>query len=265
MSSLAHELRLALVAWQFLTRVPLPARLAGWVGYQDVWLHASARHFPLVGALVGVVASAVYGAAALLLTPALAVGLAMGAGLLLTGGFHEDGLADTFDGLGGAVSRERALEIMKDSRLGAFGAMSLVMVLGLKAAALTALPMALAMGAMLLAHVVSRSIAVSLLRILAYAGDASHAKAKPMARQLSGPGWAVAWAWSAIAVLGVVLWGMTIPVVIAGLVAAVLAGMCCAHWFQRRLGGYTGDCLGAAQQLSELALYLGVVGAWAWT
>jgi adenosylcobinamide-GDP ribazoletransferase len=258
-------LRLVLVAWQFLTRVPLPARLAGWVGYQDIWLHASARHFPLVGALVGGVAAAAYGAAALLLTPALAVGLSMATSLLLTGGFHEDGLADTCDGLGGASSRERALEIMKDSRLGAYGAMGLVMVLGMKAAAIVALPMALAMAAMLLAHVVSRAVAVSLLRLLPYAGDAAHAKARPMAQQLSGPGWAVAWGWVALAVSGALLRGVPVSMAAAGLLAAMLAGLYCAHWFRRRLGGYTGDCLGAAQQLSELALYLGVVVAWRWS
>ena len=259
-----HELRLALVAWQFLTRVPLPARWVSWMGYQDDWLHDSARHFPLVGALVGSLACAVYAAASLMFTPALAVGLSMACSLLVTGGFHEDGWADTCDGFGGSASRKRALEIMKDSRIGAYGAMGLVMMLGLKAAALAALPVAVAAGSMLLAHAVSRAVAVSLLRVLPYAGDVGNAKAKPMAQQLSGPGWVVAWCWVGLAALVALACGLPIPIAGVALLAAILAGIHCARWFRARLGGYTGDCLGAAQQLSELAAYLGAVVAWRW-
>src|SRR5262249_46954693 len=108
----AHELRLVGVAMQFLTRIPVPLR-----HFDPDWLHASARHFPLVGAMVGICAGAVLWGAAALWPASMAALLSMAATAWLTSAFHEDGLADTCDGLGGATTRERALAIMKDSRL----------------------------------------------------------------------------------------------------------------------------------------------------
>jgi len=134
MHALIHEYRLFLVALQFLTRVPL--RFATW---HDEWLQASARHFAGVGPLVGGFAAAVRWAAAHFYGALLAVLLSLAATLWLTGAFHEDGLADTFDGLGGSADRERALVIMKDSRLGTYGRVALVLVLAIKVAALHAL------------------------------------------------------------------------------------------------------------------------------
>jgi adenosylcobinamide-GDP ribazoletransferase len=255
MSALVHELRLLLVALQFLTRVPVPR----WVGYEPAWLHASARHFPAVGLIVGGVSALVLWGASLWWPLSVAVGLSMAASLWLTGGFHEDGLADTCDGLGGAVSRERALAIMKDSRLGSYGALGLVMVLGLKAAALHGMGshgvLQAAVPALLFAHAASRSAAVMLLRSLPYAGDAEHAKAKPMAQQVSRAGMVAALAWPVA--IGVALLGVTpAPPLLASAVACMLATLVCRRWFMQRLGGYTGDTLGATQQFSELAIYL---------
>jgi len=255
MNGLVHELRLLLIALQFLTRVPVPR----WVGYEPAWLHASARHFPAVGLVVGAASAAVLWSASLLWPLPVAVGLAMAASLWLTGGFHEDGLADTCDGLGGAVSRDKALTIMKDSRLGSYGALGLVMVLGLKAAALHGLGriavLHTALPALLFAHAASRSAAVMLLGSLAYAGDAEHAKAKPMAQQVSRAGMAVALAWPALIAAALLFFVDWRPVLAATLGCAI-ATLVCRRWFRRRLGGYTGDTLGAAQQLSELAAYL---------
>ena len=134
-SGLQHELRLFFIALQFLTRVPVPA----WVGWRADWMNQSARHFALVGACVGAFGGAVFWAAAHLWPATLAVLLSMVATVWITGAFHEDGLADTCDGLGGAVSRQRALDIMKDSRLGTYGTLGLLAVLALKAAALAGL------------------------------------------------------------------------------------------------------------------------------
>lgn len=261
-SALRHEARLVAVALQFLTRVPV--RLTT---FDPRWLHDSARHFPLVGAIVGAFGAAVLLAAAQVWSPVLAVLLAMAATVWLTGGFHEDGLADTCDGLGGAVSRERALAIMKDSRLGSYGALGLVLTLALKAAALTLLasqaPL-LAAAALVLAHGLSRGAAVALLALLPYGGDIEHAKAKPMAQQISRSGLALAlavcglllgaaaWAglaWSSLAVLT--------PLRLACAVLSVVGVVAvCGRWLRQRLGGYTGDGLGATQQWSELAVYL---------
>lgn len=266
-AAVLHEARLLAVALQFLTRVPLPAPLARRMGWDPRWLNASARHFPAVGLGVGAVGAGVLVAAAALWPLPLAVGLSMVATLVLTGAFHEDGLADCVDGLGGAVDRARALAIMKDSRIGSYGALALLAVLGLKAAALSALPLGWAAASLCVGHTLSRTVAVGLIRMLPYAGDPDRSKAKPLARRVSTAGLAVACGWSALVLLaGVAVHAGDAPHAVpdarawaAALVAALATGAACARWFHRRLGGITGDTLGAAQQLSELAVHLAVL------
>ena len=252
-----HELRLFLVALQFLTRVPVPT----WVGWQDEWLHASARHFAGVGLLLGSLAALVLWLAAHVWPAPVAVLMSMAFTIWITGAFHEDGLADTCDGLGGAVTRERALLIMKDSRLGTYGAVGLLLVLALKASALHALATrdwAATLVVLPLAHTWSRTATVVLLRWLPYGGDAEHAKAKPMAQQVDGLGLLVALVWAGLAA-GVAALYMPAMALAAAAVSCVIVTLWMAHWLQRRLGGYTGDALGATQQLCELAAYLAVL------
>jgi adenosylcobinamide-GDP ribazoletransferase len=248
-----HELRLFLVALQFLTRVPVPSAM----GFKPEWLHASARHFPAVGLIVGAVSSTVLWAAGHLWPAAVAVLLAMAVTVWMTGGFHEDGLADTCDGLGGSVSRERALDIMKDSRLGSYGALGLVFVLALKAASLHGLATRDLLAALVLlplAHAWSRTATVVMLRLLPYGGDLDHAKAKPLAQQVDGLGLLVALVWALIAGGAASLFVPAKALAVAALaVAAVTLWM--ARWLRLRLGGYTGDALGATQQFSEVAVY----------
>ncbi len=250
-----HELRLFLIALQFMTRVPVPR----WVGFDAGWLNRSARHFAGVGVLVGGFGAAVLWVAGRFWPMPVAVGLSMAATLWLTGAFHEDGLADTCDGLGGAVSRERALEIMKDSRIGAYGAIGIVMMLGLKAATLATMPLAAAVPALVLGHTASRAAATALMALLPYAGDEAHAKAKPLAQQVS-----VVELFGAALWVGLVCIGVRALDAIAGLVLGIalasgaVAAAVCARWLRRRLGGFTGDTLGATQQIAELALLLGV-------
>ena len=133
-----RQVALFLTAMQFLTRLPVPAAR----DFQPRWLGESLRYFPLVGGLVGLVNVAIWWLASLWFPPTVAVGLMLAASLLVTGAFHEYGFADTCDGLGGGSTRERALAIMKDSRIGAYGAIGLIMLLGLKWSALVALPVA---------------------------------------------------------------------------------------------------------------------------
>ncbi|GAB4038283.1 MAG: adenosylcobinamide-GDP ribazoletransferase [Rubrivivax sp.] len=260
-----HELRLAFIALQFLTRVPVPR----WVGFEPAWLQACLRHFPLVGAGVGLVAAVVLWGALWLWPPLVAATLSVAATVWLTGAFHEDGLADTCDGLGGAVGRERALEIMKDSRIGSYGAMALVLALVLKVVVVSALAatasapasgIGMALAALVWNHSASRAAPVVLVWRLPYAGDAAHAKAKPLAMQTDGRSVAAALAWLLLLAVGLLpAW----PVLVVPLAAALLAGAgataLCARWLHRRLGGFTGDTLGATQQIVELAGLL----AWA--
>lgn len=276
---LGHEWRLWLVALQFFTRVPV----SGWPQFDPDWLRQCMRYFPLVGTLVGVWGSGVLAVASMWWPPSVAVGLSMAATMWLTGGFHEDGWADTCDGLGGAVTRERALTIMKDSRLGTYGALGLFMLLGLKAAVLVELLSPRAhelndaqsshihqvllgwtMMGLVWAHTLSRWMPVCLTASMPYAGDAGHAKAKPLALQASR--WQVLGAGCGVLVVAVGLWmllnsvGWPVGTLWHALwLSTLLALMVAAwarRWFMTRLGGFTGDTLGASQQLTELAVLL---------
>ena len=253
---LVHELRLFFIALQFFTRCRVPA----WVGFEPAWLQQCARHFPAVGLVVGSVTAAVLWLALWLWPAPVAVGLSMASSIWLTGGFHEDGWADTCDGLGGTVSRERALVIMKDSRIGSYGALGLIVLLGLKAACLVALAddsAAAALLALLWAHCASRAAPVWLLHTMSYAGDAEHAKAKPLATQASWPTVVVALAWVGAASLAIAVFApRLVPTLCAASVAAVGVTFAVQGWLEKRLGGYTGDNLGACQQLVELSALL---------
>jgi adenosylcobinamide-GDP ribazoletransferase len=251
-----HQLRLFFVALQFFTRVPVPR----WVGFEPAWLQQCARYFPLVGAVVGGVSALVLWGALQLVPATVAVGLAMAASVWLTGGFHEDGLADSCDALGGAVSREKALTIMKDSRIGSYGALGLILVLGLKATVLlglTDIDPTLAMLAIVWAHVASRVAPVWLLHALPYAGDAEHAKAKPLATQITGPGLAIALALVVLATIaGAWITPENVPEMLAAVVVAAGLTFYMQSMLERRLQGYTGDTLGATQQVVELGALL---------
>ncbi|NHI01895.1 adenosylcobinamide-GDP ribazoletransferase [Oceanimonas sp. MB9] len=248
-----HELTLLLVATQFLTRLPLPALRH----FDPDWLHQSSRHFPAVGLLVGGLCALAFGLGELAFGPLTAAVLATMLGVYITGAFHEDGLADTCDGLGGGMSRERALTIMKDSRLGTFGTLGLALALLLKISLLASLDTAAAMAALVLAHGGSRLACISLIALLPYGGDIEHAKAKPMAQRLTHRQWWLAGLWLLPAVA--LLWPLFSPG--HWLLAVVLAGLASWHMYRllkRRLEGYTGDGLGATQQLAEIAIYAGL-------
>ena len=253
MSALRHFL----LALQFFTRIPVTGRLAQWVGYSPAMLRASAAHFPAVGWVVGAIGALTLAGALALWQPLVAAVLCTVVTVLLTGAFHEDGLADVADGLGGTSNRERALEIMRDSRIGAFGAIALVLALGLKFALLVALAgqgAMVACAALLAAHVLSRLVPLAVMRALPYVG-AEGGKAKPMADAVSGSAVGIGVLWSLPAVALLALAGGAANG-IAALLAAALVGVVMVRLLRRRLGGFTGDALGATQQLSELAIYL---------
>lgn len=251
-SRLLTELRLLLMAVQYFTRVPMPA----WVGHSAEQLSGTARYFTTVGIFVGTVGAAVLWATSLILPGPLPVILSTAATLLLTGAFHEDGLADTFDGLGGGATRERALEIMKDSRVGTYGVAALVLTLLIKVAALSALPVTLAIVVLIAGHAFSRACAVTLLFAGRYVGNPELSRARAVARPMGRGEFLFA------AIIGLVplYWcGMH---AVAGVVSALLVLYVLARWFVRRLGGFTGDTLGAAQQLTEITFYVAVLASW---
>lgn len=257
------EWRLILVAIQFLTRLPVPP----FKNYNPQWLHQSSRHFPAVGLFVGLLCAGVFWLGSILFTPLVAAVISTAFGIKLTGAFHEDGLADSCDGLGGGLTRERTLEIMKDSRLGAYGVLGLVSALLLKISLLAAMPIPVAIIALIIGHTASRLLCISLLALLPYGGEIEHAKAKPMAQQLTplqgllSSGWLIS-ACALVALIfpktmqqiGFVQW-------LLALTLALIATDYMRRLLRRRLDGYTGDGLGATQQLSEIAIYIGLAAS----
>ena len=270
-----------LLAVQFFTRIPVTGKLAAWVGFSPEAFRASAAHFPGVGVLVGAVAAAVFSGLLALLpdavfSPLIAAALSTVVTVLMTGGFHEDGLADVADGLGGSGERERALDIMKDSRVGAFGAMALILALLCKAALLALLGSVegapagwdtasgssafagwYGAGALLAGHTVSRTLPLLLVRWLPHVGDTAASKSKPLADHISLARLLVAFLWCFSALAFVFIAYDAIELIVA-CSFAVLALLWMGRLFSRRLQGFTGDCLGATQQVCEIAFYLGL-------
>ena len=241
-------------AVRFFTRLPVPA----WVGHSQEALDRAARYFPLVGILVGVLGGLTFLLAAFVLPVSLALLLGMAATLLVTGAFHEDGLADAVDGFGGGWTKPQVLAIMKDSRIGSYGAIAIGLMLLAKFNALYELPDDWIAPSLVAAHAGSRFFSTLLIFSLDYVRDDDSSRAKPLAVRMGAGSLAVA-ALFGLAPLALLPW----EAALAGLGLAALTTFLAARYFVRRIGGYTGDCLGATQQGAELALYLGILAvAW---
>ncbi len=257
-----RQFHLILLALQFLTRLPLPAD----PDFEPSRLRACASYFPLAGAVIGAWAALVLVLALRLWPPLVAAALSLAATVWLTGALHEDGLADTADALGSRVSRERALDIMKDSRIGSYAAVAVGLALILRVACVAELARparaaAWAVPALIGAHAQSRAAPVWIMGRLPYAADASRAKAAALAQRLRGGtlaaalAWGVAWSVAsacAAAWLGACSWGHALGLAGSELAAAAAATLLAQRWLDARLGGFTGDTLGAVQQLVEM-------------
>jgi adenosylcobinamide-GDP ribazoletransferase len=261
--AIARQLSLFLAATQFLTRLPTPALR----GFRSSWLAPSARYFPLVGVLVGVLNVGTWWLAAHWFATTVAVGLMLAVSLLLTGAFHEDGFADACDGFGGGTNPERVLAIMKDSRIGTYGAIGIAMLLALKWATLVALPSLAFPMVVIAAHMVSRWCAVGLIWGLPYVRSDENAKSKPVGGGVSGLDWLFSGLIGAVALVPALLLrappadhAILLACTKAAVAAAITAGLAAAY-FKKRIGGYTGDCLGAVQQLTELIFVLVALAA----
>ncbi|WP_235513602.1 MULTISPECIES: adenosylcobinamide-GDP ribazoletransferase [unclassified Sphingomonas] len=243
-----------LLAVQFLTRLPVPVlhRLTG--EQAAAGLEQAMAWLPPVGSLIGAVTGATFLIAQFWWPPLVAAVLALIVEALLTGAFHEDAVADFCDAFGGVASGDRALTIMKDSRIGSYGALGLGLVVLLRIAAMVALPPVLAMAAIVAAATLGRLCAVTLAALVAPvgsgAGMAVRAGRMPIGRlALAG----------VLAVPGIapLLWLRPMAVVVALVAMAVLLAWL-ARFLRRRIGGSTGDCLGFAAAMGQLALLLAV-------
>ena len=254
MTRVREELAVFLLAVQFLTRWPIQSQDL----FTEARLTAATRYYPLVGAMIGAFSGGVFWLAHLVFPVSLAIVLATAASLLATGAFHEDGFADACDGLGGGTTRERALEIMRDSRLGTYGAAGLGLMLAAKVLALAAAPPEVIPWLLIAAHAASRSSAVLAIATSTYVRGAGIAK--PVADAVEPDSLALALAIGVAAAC--VLLTVTAPAaILVGLTGLAAGHLAMRGVYERKLGGYTGDCLGAVQQMSELGMYLGVVAA----
>lgn len=246
--STRSELETFLGAIRFFTRLPVP----GTIGQDSVALERAMRYFPAIGLIVGALAGLAFAVTSFFWPKTLAVLAAMGTAILVTGALHEDGWSDMVDGFGGGWDREKILAIMRDSCIGSFGAVALAMMLLVRFFALIEIDMLLVPVALIAGHAISRLCSTIVLRALDYARP--EGKAKPFSNQLSKSDLVFA---TVTAILPVLL--LPPSQFVAGLFLAALATAWLTRLFKRRIGGYTGDCLGAVQQLSEVAFYCGLL------
>ncbi len=242
-----------LLALQFLTRLPVPAE----IDYSDAAMKRSPGWYPAVGLVIGTITAVVFLGTVLVLPQAVAALVAVSVGLGVTGALHEDGFADLCDGLGGARGdRARALEIMRDSRIGAFGAIGLGMALALRVTTLALLPLAMVPFALIAGAALSRASMTRALQGAAYV-------------RAQGAGSAVAGAMEAevlerALITAALVWLASWPFLglVPGLTAALglaLGHVAIRRLYEPRLGGYTGDCLGSVQIVSEAGFLLGLL------
>lgn len=240
------QLRAFVAAVQFLTRIPVPASAA----YDPADLVRSTPYFPAVGLIVGLFGAGAYRLAALGWTPFVAVTLAVTGTILLTGAFHEDALADAFDGFGGGWHREQVLAIMKDSRVGSYGAVAVAVAVVLKVGTLAALAPGDVVRALVAGHVAARWSSLPLIWWLPYARETS-GTGKPFAASVT-LGRLAAGTVVTILITVIAVGGQAFLVLAIGAITAAA----CGQYFKARIGGITGDCLGAANQLVEVATYM---------
>ncbi len=246
--SAINQWRYFLTAIMFFTRIPIHFN-----DFNETDLNKSIRFFPLVGILVGVAGALVFWMCDILLPVEISVLLSMVATILLTGAFHEDGLADAVDGLGGGWHKEQVLAIMVDSRIGSYGAIGLALVLLIKYQSLSYQTLAFIPVAMIAGHALSRLCAVLVMFTQSYVK--AEGKSKPLATQLNITELAIATFFGLLPLIFLEMkyFAALIPVAIVWL------------WFsakiKARIGGYTGDCLGAMQQLTEVAFYTGLLAS----
>jgi len=253
MTAVSREFGRFARAGQFLTRLPVPDP-----GWEPAGLARAAPYFSLVGALIGAAMGAVWWAAAQGLAPGIAAGLALGVGVWLTGGLHEDGLADCADALGGQATKARALEIMRDSRIGTYGVLSLFIAIGLRWAALAALAPTAGALALIVAGSSGRAMIVPVAFVLTPArpdglGSMLGARSDGTGITRSEVAAALAIAGAAAGMAG---WPGLLALLAAGAAAALLAAL-----LHRRIGGHTGDGLGAVAAVGETAALVMLAGA----
>ena len=249
------EIHYFLTAILFFTRIPCPK----WVNHSSEMLNKSNRYFSLVGVLVGSIAALIYFLATFIFTVEIAIILSMIASVWTTGAFHEDGFADSCDGFGGGWTKEKILIIMKDSRLGTFGVIGLFSILILKFSAIQALSLSAINIPLLIisGHAISRFIATILLYTHPYVRDIDSSKIKPTTTQMSPKSLVISFAFGILP-----LFFFKNYWVFLSLLPLLITYWYLGRFFKKWIGGQTGDCAGALQQVAEVVFYLFILVLW---
>jgi adenosylcobinamide-GDP ribazoletransferase len=248
------EVQIFLTAIMFFTRIPVGKNLP----YHEGMLQQSARYFSWVGIIVGGFSACIFWLASYIFSTNLAIAFSMLASILLTGAFHEDGFADSCDAFGGGWNKEKILTIMKDSRLGTYGVIGLIGIITIKFLLLQSiqslihLPFFIA--SIIAAHSISRCMAVFTMQQLTYVQDIDSSKSKPLAnRKLS-------WNEMFIALIGAFIPCVFLPTIfLLSIPLMIVVQYLAGFYFKKWIGGYTGDCLGATQQICEITFYIGIL------
>ncbi|MBP1224702.1 adenosylcobinamide-GDP ribazoletransferase [Flavobacterium sp. 1355] len=259
------ELHIFFTALMFYTRIPCPKNIT----HHPDYLNKATRYFPLIGWIVGSISFLAYFLFSFFLSVEIAVILAIIASILITGAFHEDGFADVCDGFGGGWTKEKILMIMKDSAIGAYGAIGLVLLFLLKFKLLSeavlyyqtnyALSSFLIFLLFVSAHALSRLTAISIIFTHEYSRDDATSKSKPIAKSNTWKEIIGAFIFGLIPLLALSYFKYQILLV---LIPVFLTRYFLARYFQKWIDGYTGDCLGATQQVCEVVYYLSLFLVW---
>lgn len=242
---------LLLTAIMFYTRLPVPVSTP----YSPEMLSKATRFLPLVGWITGGIMVGVLYILGEIAPPMVSILLTIITGVWVTGAFHEDGFADMCDGFGGGWTKEKILEIMKDSRIGTYGMLGLLLIMTLKFLSLREMSLFKVMLTIISAQPLSRFVAVTVIYTHKYVRENEDSKSKPIAQGITLPDLGVAAAWGCIPFIAAMIYLhnytllLTIP-------ALLLARWYMVRLMQKWIGGYTGDCLGAVQQISEAVIYL---------
>ncbi|MEM1134617.1 MAG: adenosylcobinamide-GDP ribazoletransferase [Bacteroidota bacterium] len=254
---LKKEVRYFFTALMFFTRIPCPI----WTDHSEEYLQKSRKYFPLIGWIVGGISAAVFLGATYILPISIAVVLSIIVSVWITGAFHEDGFADICDAFGGGWTKEQILKIMKDSRVGAFGAVGIFLMILLKLFALIEIAQMstwLAVFSLVSAHASSRFIASTFVHTHAYVQDLDTSKSKPIAStRITVFEMVYSFSFALLPMFLFQNWYYFLALPIAYLSKIYLG-----YYFKKHIGGYTGDCLGATQQVSEVVFYLAILGIW---
>ena len=263
------ELRIFFTAMMFLTRLPVPR----FADHSPDYLERSVKYFPLIGWIVAAISGFTFLVFNKYISEDLAIAASIIAGILTTGAFHEDGFADVCDAFGGGWTKEKILLIMKDSRLGSYGVIGMMAILFCKFLLLKELPKFTPdlqapsinifynyryfLLTLIAAHGVSRLMPILVMRSYDYVTDPEGSKSKPVAsRKPSLPMLLIATI-TALLPFAFMSWQFLLAIVPVVYVAFSLA-----KYFKKWIGGYTGDCMGAIQQVSELCYYLSTIIIW---